>query len=108
MELRALMTGCSARQALSAELDAAVVISQVECFNAPLPGSPATPPKCARLYEQAGRFTLKFDSTCLDIARSNDQADQNEALALAEIPVGSLNSLQPSSLKIHYSHYYIS
>jgi hypothetical protein len=59
MELRALMTGCSARQALSAELDAAVVISPVECFNAPLPGSPATTPKCARLYEQAGCFTLK-------------------------------------------------
>ena len=59
MELRALMTGCSARQALSAELDAVVVISPVECFNAPLPGSPATPPKFARLNELAGCFTLK-------------------------------------------------
>jgi hypothetical protein len=29
----------------------------------------------------------------LKIARSNDQAAQNEALALAEMPVGSLNSL---------------
>jgi len=100
MELRALMTGCSARQALSAELDAAVVISQVECFNAPLPGSPATPPKCARLYEQAGRFTLKcipdviyllaksgqsgWTAHVLKKSRSNDQAAQNEALALAK------------------------
>jgi hypothetical protein len=42
----------------------------------------------------------------LKIARSNDQAAQIEALALAEMPVGSLNSLYPSSLKIPYSHYY--
>ena len=111
------MTGRNACQALIAKLDAALAISPAKCFDAPLTGSLASPPTCAWLYEQAGHFTGKciikqalhylrklecnlfhgekwvagFFGICLENARRNDQAAQNEALAFDDVPVSCLN-----------------